>query len=123
MGKFQKGHTKLGGRKPGGSKAQINLRNAILGALEAVNGVEYLTKVARNDPRTFCSLLGRVLPLQIAGDPTNPVRYAVTLSFGQCDDVAFGEKQITGDCLRLEVAGDEVTVDERADEPRPRRIN
>ena len=82
MGKFVKGHKKLGGRKPGGTKAEINLKNAILGALEAVNGQAYLEAVAKDDPRTFCSLLSRVLPLTVVGDATKPVRYEVTLAFG-----------------------------------------
>ena len=105
--RFKPGHQKFGGRKTGGSKAQINLRNAILGALEAVNGVEYLINVAKKDPRTFCALLGRVLPLQIAGDAANPIRYQVTLSFGRDDEA------LAGNTLQLEAAD--------ADEPH--RIN
>jgi hypothetical protein len=83
VAKFQKGHKKLGGRRPGGSKAQINLRNAILAALQALDGVEYLIRVAKDDPKTFCALLGRVLPLTIAGDAASPIKYEVTLTFGQ----------------------------------------
>src|SRR5262245_60477828 len=86
VGKFQKGHRKLGGRRRGGSQAQLNLKAAILGALEAVNGVEYLIAVAKNDPRTFCTLLGRVLPLTIAGDAASPIKYQVVLSFGSSED-------------------------------------
>src|SRR5262245_4108491 len=82
VGKFHKGHAKLGGRRKGGSQAQLNLKAAILGALEAVDGVEYLINVAKNDPRTFCTLLGRVLPLTIAGDAASPIKYEVVLSFG-----------------------------------------
>ena len=62
---FVKGHPKFGGRKPGGSKAQLDLKAAILGALEAVDGQAYLEEVAKSDPRTFCTLLGRVLPLSL----------------------------------------------------------
>jgi len=62
-GQFQKGRKKTGGRKPGGSRAELNLKAAILGALEAVDGQAYLERIARKDPRTFCTLLGRVLPM------------------------------------------------------------
>jgi hypothetical protein len=79
---FKKGHPKYGGRKPGGSKAQLDLKAAILGALQALNPHEYLTQVARNDPRTFCTLLGRVLPMTLVGNPANPIRYKVRLAFG-----------------------------------------
>lgn len=83
---FKNGHAKLGGRKPGGSKAQLDLKAAILGALEAVDGQTYLEAVAKSDPRTFCTLLGRVLPMTLAGDPSQPIRYEVTLAFGQSED-------------------------------------
>jgi len=58
----------------------------ILGALKAKDGQKYLEKVAETDPRTFCALLARVLPLTIAGDPENPMKYEVTLVFGQGED-------------------------------------
>ena len=52
-------------------KAQPDLKAAILGALEAVDGQAYLEAVAKSDPRTFCTLLGRAwLPMTIAGDPS-----------------------------------------------------
>jgi len=34
----------------------------------------YLRWVARHEPKSFCMLLGRVLPTQIAGDPDRPLR-------------------------------------------------
>ena len=63
--RFEKGHKTYGGRKPGGSKVQLDLKAAILGALEAVDGLAYLQAVAKSDPRTFCTLLGRVLLLSL----------------------------------------------------------
>ena len=33
---------------------------------------DYLVSVAENDPRTFCSLLGRVLPSEIRADLATP---------------------------------------------------
>jgi hypothetical protein len=39
-----------------------------------VDGQAYLEAVAKSDPRTFCTLLGRVLPMTIAGDPNNPIQ-------------------------------------------------
>jgi hypothetical protein len=49
---FKNGHPKYGGRQKGGSRAQIELKAAILGALEAVVGQGYLERMARKDPRT-----------------------------------------------------------------------
>jgi hypothetical protein len=84
---FMRGHAKVGGRKGGQpNKATKNLKEMILGALEAKDGQRYLEKVAENDPRTFCALLARVLPLTIAGDAAQPLRYEVVLTFGQSQD-------------------------------------
>jgi hypothetical protein len=70
---FEKGHKKFGGRKPGGSKAQLDPKAAILGALAAVDGEAYLVAVAKSDPRTFCALLGRVLPMTLNGEVRHDV--------------------------------------------------
>lgn len=83
---------KRGDRKPAGSgrkRGQVNrltadLKSAVLAAFDAVGGPKYLVEVAKSNPAVFCALLGRVLPLTVAGDPMNPVRYAlVELSFDQ----------------------------------------
>jgi hypothetical protein len=41
----------------------------ILGALAAAGGEKYLTKQAKDNPGPFMTLLGKVLPTQIGGDP------------------------------------------------------
>lgn len=62
---------KAGPGRPKGSanKLTVEIKTAILNAFDKAGGEEYLAGVAKNDPRTFCALLGRVLPLQVAGDP------------------------------------------------------
>ena len=48
----------------------------ILGALDNAGGIQYLQDRA-NDPRTasaFLTLVGKVLPMTLAGDPDNPVQ-------------------------------------------------
>tara|TARA_R110000868_G_scaffold411243_1_gene702512 strand:- start:5526 stop:5795 length:270 start_codon:yes stop_codon:yes gene_type:complete len=70
--------------KPGRPKGAPNkttaaLKDAILNAFNSVGGESYLATIARDDPRTFCALLGKVLPLQIAGDENGgPVRLIVS---------------------------------------------
>ena len=57
--------TKTGGRKAGTpNKITGQLKDMILGALQAKGGTAYLTKVAGEHPQVFCALLGRVLPIQ-----------------------------------------------------------
>lgn len=72
---------KGGSRKGVPNKATKQLKDMILGALDSAGGVEYLTKRA-NDPRTaaaFLGLVGKVLPMTVAGDPDNPLRAIVRI--------------------------------------------
>lgn len=64
--------------RPKGSlnKTTALLKDAILkAATEAGDGdmVEYLKRQAVLNPAPFMSLLGKVLPMQIAGDADNPI--------------------------------------------------
>lgn len=70
------------GRKKGTlNKTTKVLKEAILKAAEVVGEdkkgkdglVGYLVSVAKTDKKAFCSLLGRVLPLEVVGDPDTPV--------------------------------------------------
>ena len=57
---------KTGGRKKGTlNKNSAKLKDAIMKAFDTVGGVSYLETVAKDDPRTFCALLGKVLPSEI----------------------------------------------------------
>lgn len=63
----KKGCAKTGGRPPGGqNKMTRELKDMILGALDAKGGIEYLTEQAGVNPVAFMSLLGKVLPLTLA---------------------------------------------------------
>lgn len=74
---FKKGKEKGPGRPKGmPNKTPAAIKEMILQALSNAGGVEYLERRA-NDPRTaaaFLGLVGKVLPLQIAGDPNNPLQ-------------------------------------------------
>lgn len=79
---------KTGGRQKGTpNKSTATLKDAILLAASDVgedgNGKDklrgYLKRVAKEDVKAFSSLLGRVLPMQVTGDPDNPVRHAVEI--------------------------------------------
>ena len=82
--KFKKGQKSGPGRPKGmPNKSTAQLKEMILGALDESGGVEYLVKRA-NDPRTagaFLSLIGKVLPMTVAGDPDNPLQAKVTVEF------------------------------------------
>jgi hypothetical protein len=61
------------------NKVTRELKEMILEALDRSGGVEYLEARA-NDPKTataFLSLIGKVLPMQVTGDPDNPVGISI----------------------------------------------
>jgi hypothetical protein len=54
---------RLGGRAKGTpNKTTALIKAAIIEAFELAGGTQYLLSVAREDPKTFCALLSRVLP-------------------------------------------------------------
>jgi len=69
---------KTGGRRKGTpNKITAVLKDAILKAADLAGGergtVGYLTTQATANPGPFMALLGKVLPMQIAGDEENPL--------------------------------------------------
>src|SRR5215510_9793581 len=80
MGEFRpsKPGERRGGRGKGTpNKQTADIKAMILGALSDVGGRAYLAEQAYANPTAFMSLVGRVLPLQIAGDSENPVTYVI----------------------------------------------
>lgn len=56
-----------GSRKGIPNKVTKELKDMILGALNAVGGQKYLARQAEENPNAFMSLLGKVLPMKLAG--------------------------------------------------------
>ena len=79
---------KGGSRKGIPNKATKELKDMILGALDAAGGVDYLTERA-NDPRTasaFIALVGKVLPMTVQGPgPNGEHGLSVSVSFVRAD--------------------------------------
>ena len=75
-----------GGKRPGAgrkkgvpNKLTANVKACIMAAFADAGGIDYLVKVAKTDPRTFCTLLGKLLPTQVTGDAADePVRIQVS---------------------------------------------
>lgn len=73
------GTPKTGGRTKGTpNKTTALLKEAILEAGALAGGAEglvgYLLVQAIENPGPFMALLGKVLPMQVAGDPDNPIQ-------------------------------------------------
>jgi len=65
--------------RPKGAKNKMTaaLKDMILGALDEAGGQEYLVEQARKNPAAFLTLLGKVLPLQVAGSESGPIEISV----------------------------------------------
>lgn len=71
---------RLGGRQKGTpNKTTTQLKEMILQALDGAGGIEYLKIQAFENPGPFMTLVGKVLPLQVSGDPANPVAVATRI--------------------------------------------
>ena len=67
---------KTGGRKKGTpNKENKALREMVLQALDEQpgGGVDYLKLQAQENPNSFMTLLGKILPTQVVGDPESPL--------------------------------------------------
>lgn len=70
----QPGTPKTGGRQPGTpNKVTREVKEMILEALDRAGGVEYLVARAKDQPKAFMALVGRVLPLQVTGANGKPL--------------------------------------------------
>ena len=82
---FKKGEKKPGQGRPKGCLNKNNqmIRDMITEALHGVGGVDYLMDCA-TDPKTkaaFLGLIGKVMPVQVQGDPSNPLEHSLTITF------------------------------------------
>lgn len=73
-----KGRPKTGGRTKGTpNKLTADVKAMVLEALDKAGGVGYLLTQAQSNPNAFLTLVGKVLPMTVAGDPNAPLQ-AVT---------------------------------------------
>lgn len=69
-----KGRPKTGGRAKGTTnKLTADVKAMVLQALDQAGGVKYLHTQALTNPNAFMTLVGKVLPLTVAGDKDNPL--------------------------------------------------
>lgn len=69
-----KGRPKTGGRQKGTTnKITADVKAMVLEALDQAGGVSYLLTQAQSNPNAFLTLVGKVLPMTVAGDADNPL--------------------------------------------------
>ena len=59
------------------NKTTTALKDALMLSFERLGGAAYLEEVARRDPRTYCALLGKVLPRNPAATDNAPGNVAM----------------------------------------------
>ena len=63
------------------NKVTTELKTMILEALDKAGGVKYLVAQAESNPASFMTLIGKVIPLQVSGDPNSPIKHSVKVEF------------------------------------------
>lgn len=72
------GTPKTGGRKKGTpNKFTADVKSMVLEALDRAGGVNYLLDQSESNPNAFMTLVGKVLPMTVAGDPENPLIHTI----------------------------------------------
>jgi hypothetical protein len=60
------------------NRQTVALKEAIENAFTKLGGTDYLVHVGRNDPRTFCALLSKLLPTRLSNADGSPLLAALT---------------------------------------------
>jgi hypothetical protein len=82
-----KGQPKTGGRAKGTTnKLTADVKAMVLEALDRAGGVTYLLAQAQTNPNAFMTLVGKVLPLTLVGDPDHPLVTAIERSIVRSKD-------------------------------------
>jgi len=61
--------------RPKGAQNKITaaVKDMVVQALDQAGGVDYLLTQSRDNPTAFLTLVGKVIPLQVTGDPDAPL--------------------------------------------------
>lgn len=78
----------IGGKRPGSgrkkgvpNKTTGALKEAVLEAFHELGGVPWLVSVAREDPKPFIGLLGRLIPHEVVGEGGGPIKGQLEVVF------------------------------------------
>jgi hypothetical protein len=75
---FKAGERIVGRQKGTPNHLTASIKDAIYNAFTELGGTSYLVHVGRNDPRTFCALLSKLLPTKLANADGSPLLAALT---------------------------------------------
>lgn len=77
------GAGKPGPGRPKGAQNRITreIKEMVAEALDDAGGVNYLVQQARDNPNAFLTLVGKVIPLQVAGQLNHAVKISGSLAW------------------------------------------
>ena len=115
--------TNKGRGRPKGSKNKttIQLKEAILRALEKVGGDEYLAKLAIENSSAFSSLLGKVLPTTLQASESGGGK--VQIRFTRVIVHPDGHREVEGKSPKLIEQASHMLPSSTQDQPAPSDIN
>ena len=71
-----------GGRPKGAlNKETKAIREMVIEALDKAGGAEYLYQQSQSNPNAFISLIAKVMPTQITGDPNQPIEIKIVREY------------------------------------------
>lgn len=82
-----KGTPRTGGRQKGTpNKLTRTIKEAIEASFDQIGGVDYLVRMAEEQPTAYMALLGKVLPAQINANVTGLEKRRVEITIAGPDD-------------------------------------
>ena len=83
--RVNRGNAGKGRPKGSPNKVTADVKAMVLAALDQAGGVGYLLEQANANPTAFLTLVGKVLPLTVSGDPENPLVHRIERSLRRPD--------------------------------------
>ena len=85
------------GRKKGiPNKVTVDVKEMILIALKEVGGKDYLVVQAKENPKSFMALLGKLLPTQVVGPGDGPLQIFADVRTMSPEEAVEAYKKATG---------------------------
>jgi hypothetical protein len=63
------------------NKVTATVKDMIIQAVNELGGVSYLVDCGNENRAAFLALVGRIVPLQVAGDPDNPLKTELVVRY------------------------------------------
>jgi hypothetical protein len=93
------------------NKLTSDMKSVVEKAFHKLGGVDYLVRVGKEDHKTFCALLGRLVPAQVS------IALEHSFDLGSAIQIATENQQRLNALNTIDVTPDNVKVVEKPDKP------